>query len=83
MLRHHPGELLAIAFGHPILGLDALAGGDTRFKGGDLRQIVNGGSKGLFHTKNVAHRRAPRQLDSGGWTGVPRGIFVHVIQPPS
>ena len=43
MLRHHPHELPAVALGHPVLRLDALAGGDARLEGGDLRRIVRAG----------------------------------------
>ena len=29
VLRHHPHELLAVALGHPVLGLDRFARGDS------------------------------------------------------
>ena len=39
VLGHHPDELLPVALGHPVLGLDRLAGGDPRLESGVERVL--------------------------------------------
>src|SRR5439155_27147370 len=49
VLRHHAHELAPVTLGHPILGLDALAGGDSGLELGHLRGIVLWGWARLRH----------------------------------
>ena len=49
VLRHHPGQLLAVALRHPVLRLDAFASGDTRFEGREEGRIFGGDGRVLVH----------------------------------
>src|SRR5690606_6832308 len=87
VLRHHSSELLAIALGHPVLGLDALAGGDAGLEGVDEGLVVGRGRGvrgSLFHDRNIRKRFEVRQsswsaylpfmTDSTASKDVPRAV---------
>jgi hypothetical protein len=67
VLRHHPDELLAVALGHPVLGLDALARGDARLEGVDERRTLGGRSSGSW-LQSIVER--------GSWTIRRRGRAI-------
>jgi len=52
MLRHHPDELLAIALGHPVLGLDGLVARDARHELLESLRILDC-CGGLHHPWNL------------------------------